>query len=66
MKLQNNLLNCDGLAECLKHTPPSTKRAEDNFATGNDELWKVIADIAQRDGNVLNLKVILCKIALFL
>ena len=36
-------------------SPPSAKRAEDNFATGNDELQKVIADIAQCDGNVLNL-----------
>ena len=26
---------------------------KDNFATGNDELSKVIADIAQGDGNVL-------------
>ena len=26
---------------------------KDNFATGNVELQKVIADIAQRDGNVL-------------
>ena len=25
---------------------------KDNFATGNGELSKVIADIAQRDGNV--------------
>ena len=44
------------------HTPPSAKRYfppdehalyKDNFATGNDELSKVIADIAQGDGNVL-------------
>ena len=26
---------------------------KDNFATGNGELQKVIADIAQRDGNML-------------
>ena len=44
------------------HTPPSAKRYfppdehalyKDNFATGNCELSKVIADIAQGDGNVL-------------
>ena len=34
--------------------PPPDKHAlyKDNFATGNGELWKVIADIAQREGNV--------------
>ena len=26
---------------------------KDNFTTGNGEPWKVIADIAQRDGNAL-------------
>ena len=45
------------------HTPPSAKRYfpppdehalyKDNFATGNGELSKVIADIAQGDGNAL-------------
>ena len=44
------------------HTLPSAKRYfppdehalyKDNFATGNGELSKVIADIAQGDGNVL-------------
>ena len=44
-----------------KPTPPSVKRYfppdehalyKDNFATGKSELSKVIADIAQRDGNV--------------
>ena len=44
------------------HTPPSATAIfppdehalyKDNFATGNDELSKVIADIAQGDGNVL-------------
>ena len=42
-------------------TPHSAKRYfprgehalyKDNFATGNGELSKVIADIAQRDGNM--------------
>ena len=42
-------------------TPPSAKRYfppdehalhKDNFATRNGELSKVIAEIAQRDGNV--------------
>ena len=42
-------------------TPPSAKRYfppdehelyKDNFATGNGELSKVIADIAQHEGNV--------------
>ena len=39
MKLQNNLFKCDRLGKCLQNNiPPSAKRAEDNFATGNDEL----------------------------
>ena len=35
--------------------PPPDEHAlyKDNFATGNGELSKVIADITQRDGNVL-------------
>ena len=38
-----------------KHYFPLDEHAlyKDNFATGNDELSKVIADIAQGDGNVL-------------
>ena len=45
-------------------TPPSAKRNfpppdehtlyKDNFATRNGELSRVIADIAQRDGNVFS------------
>ena len=44
------------------HTPPSAKLYfppdehalyKDHFATGNGELSKVIADIAQGDGHVL-------------
>ena len=52
-------MNCPNVTKIL--TPPSAKRYfppeehalyKDNFATGNGELSKVIADIAQRDGNV--------------
>ena len=34
--------------------PPPDEHAlyKDNFATGNGELSKVVADMAQRDGNV--------------
>ena len=52
--------------DCAKvPTPPSAKRNsppppdehalyKDNFATRNGELSRVIADIAQRDGNVFS------------
>ena len=36
------------------YSPPPDEHAlyKNNFATGNGELSKVIADIAQREGNV--------------
>ena len=40
---------------CLKLFPPLPDEHalyKNNFATGSGELSKVIADIAQRDGNV--------------
>ena len=53
-------MNCPNVTKIL--TPPSAKRyppppspldeEKDNFATGNGGLSKVIADIAQREGNV--------------
>ena len=59
-KLQNNWFKFDGLRKRHKNTdfpiryfPPDEHALyKDNFATGNGELSKVIADIAQRDGNV--------------
>ena len=69
MQITNNWFKCDGLGKRHKNTfSPSAKRYfphpppppdehalyKDNFATGNGEISKVIADIAQRDGNSSN------------
>ena len=49
-----NVTKIPTLPSAKRYFPPPNEHAlyKDNFATGNAELSKVIADIAQRDGNV--------------